>query len=101
MKFVSIRDFRSKTAAVRGDLKKEKEIVLTANGQPFAVLTPVSPGDLEAEIQAIRRARVRLAVERIRAAAKERGLDNLSMDEIDRLISRVRRERRKSSRRGE
>ena len=94
MKFVTIRDLRSKTAAIRKDLEQEREIVLTANGRPFAVMTPVGSDTVEDEIRAIRRARAKAAVERIRAQAKARGLDELTVKEIDTLIAEARRARR-------
>ena len=94
MKFVTIRDLRSKTAAIRKDLEQEREIVLTANGRPFAVMTPVGSDTVEDEIRAIRHARAKAAVERIRARARARGLDRLTMQEIDTLIAESRRARR-------
>ena len=94
MKFVTIRDLRSKTAAIRKDLEQEREIVVTANGRPFAVMTPVGSDTVEDEIRAIRRARAKAAVERIRTQAKARGLDKLTTKEIDTLIAEARRARR-------
>jgi antitoxin (DNA-binding transcriptional repressor) of toxin-antitoxin stability system len=94
MKFITVRDLRSNTAAIRRDLASEEEIVLTANGRPFAVMTRVEPETLEDEVQAIRRARARLAVERIRAKAKAVGLDRMSMDDIDAVVAEARRRRR-------
>ena len=94
MKFVTIRDLRSKTAAIRKDLESESEIVVTANGRPFAVLTRVEPDTVEDEILAIRRARARIAVARVRAKAKTVGLDRLTMDDVNALVSDARRERR-------
>jgi antitoxin (DNA-binding transcriptional repressor) of toxin-antitoxin stability system len=95
MKFVSIRELRSKTASIRQDLAQAREIVLTANGRPFAVMTPVSAETVEEEIQAIRRARTRAAIEGLRAAAKAAGVDKLTMEDIDAEIAAARRTRRK------
>ncbi len=95
MKFVTIRELRSKTASIRKDLDQDREIVLTANGRPFAVMTPVSADTVEEEIQAIRRARTRAAIEALRAAAKVAGADKLTMDDIDAEIAAARRARRK------
>ena len=95
MKFVTIRDLRSKTASIRQDLAQAREIVLTANGRPFAVMTPVSPETVEEEIQAIRRARTRTAIEGLRAAARTTGVDKLTMEDIDAEIAAARRARRK------
>ena len=94
MKFISIRDLRSNTARLRKDLQTEREIVVTANGRPFAVMTRVEPDKVEDEILAIRRARARAALSRIRAKAKADGLDRMTMDEIDAIIAAARRERR-------
>jgi antitoxin (DNA-binding transcriptional repressor) of toxin-antitoxin stability system len=95
MKFVTIRELRSKTASIRQDLAQAREIVLTANGRPFAVMTPVSAETVEEEIQAIRRARTRAAIASLRAAAKAAGVDKLTMKDIDTEIAVARRARRK------
>jgi antitoxin (DNA-binding transcriptional repressor) of toxin-antitoxin stability system len=94
MKFISIRDLRGNTARLRKDLKAEREVVITANGRPFAVMTQVEPDKLEDEILAIRRARARGALSRIRAKAKTEGLDRLTMEQINGIIAETRRERR-------
>jgi len=95
MKFVTVRELRSKTATIRQDLAQAREIVLTANGRPFAVMTPVNPETVEEEIQAIRRARTRAAIEGLRAAAKRAGVDALTMEDIDLEVAAARRSRRK------
>jgi antitoxin (DNA-binding transcriptional repressor) of toxin-antitoxin stability system len=96
MKFITIKDLRSSTAQLRKDLEAEREVVVTANGRPFAVMTRVDPDGVEDEILAIRRARARAALSRMRAKAKADGLDRLTMDEIDAIIAKARRERRKA-----
>ncbi len=93
MKFVTVRELRSKTAALRKDLEEDQEIVLTANGRPFAVMSRIEPDALEQELQAIRRARAAAAVARIRAAAKAKGVSRLTLADIDRLITETRRRR--------
>ena len=95
MKFVTVRELRSKIATIRQDLAQAREIVLTANGRPFAVMTPVNPETVEEEIQAIRRARTRAAIEGLRAAAKRAGVDALTMEDIDLEVAAARRSRRK------
>lgn len=94
MKFVTVREFRGNAATVRKQLETEREIVLTSNGKPFAMLTPVEPDTVEEEASAIREARARLAIDRIREHARKTGLDKMTMKEIDDLIAKVRRERR-------
>jgi len=95
MKFITIRDLRSNTAQLRKDLQTEREVVVTANGKPFAIMTGATPETVEEEIRAIRSARAQEALRRIRAKAKAHGLDRLTMDEIDAIIAKARRERRR------
>lgn len=94
MKFVTIREFRNKTAEIRRDLEADREIVLTANGRPFALLSRIEPDTVEEEILAIRRARARIAIDAMRRQAKAQGLDTMSMDDTDALIADVRSKRR-------
>ena len=96
MKFITIRDLRSNTARLRKDLETDREVVVTANGRPFAVMTRVDPDKVEEEVLAIRRARAGAALSRIRAKAKADGLDRMTMDEIDAIIAKARRERRRA-----
>ena len=94
MKFITIRDLRGNTARLRKDLQSEPEVVITANGRPFAVMTRVEPDRLEEEILAIRRARAGAALSRIRAKARAEGLDRLTTEQINAIIAETRRERR-------
>ncbi len=96
MKFITIRDLRANTATLRKDLQTEREVVITANGRPFAVMTRIEPDKIEEEILAMRRARAQGAIGRIRAKAKAAGLDRLSKDQINDIISEVRRDRQGS-----
>ncbi len=94
MRFVTIRDFRNKTAEIRKALGTEHEIVLTANGRPFAVLADVNEETFEEKIAALRRARSRAVLDRIRAKAKARGVEGMTTEQIDAVVAEVRRERR-------
>jgi antitoxin (DNA-binding transcriptional repressor) of toxin-antitoxin stability system len=96
MRFVAIRDLRSNTAALRKDLKTDHEIVVTANGRPFALITGVEPDTVEEDVMAVRYARARAAIDRMRARAKAQGLDKMTMDEIDAIIAGIRAKRREA-----
>ena len=96
MKFITVKDLRSNTAQLRRDLQAEREVVVTANGRPFAVMTRVDPDGVEEEILAIRSARARAALRRIRAKAKADGLDRLTLNEINAIIAKARRGRRRA-----
>jgi antitoxin (DNA-binding transcriptional repressor) of toxin-antitoxin stability system len=94
MKFVTIRDFRNKTAAIRKALSAEHEIVLTANGRPIALLADVDEDTFEEKLAALRRTRAYAVLDRIQARAKEMGANKLTTGEIDAEIAKARRERR-------
>jgi antitoxin (DNA-binding transcriptional repressor) of toxin-antitoxin stability system len=94
MKFVTIREFRNHTAAVRKELQTEREIILTANGRPFAMMTPVAPDTVEREVLALRRARARTLLDEIRAEARAAGMDKWTMEDMDAFIAKARAERR-------
>lgn len=93
MRFITVRDLRSNIARLRKDLEKEREIVVTANGRPFAIMTRVEPDEVEEEILAIRRARAMSALGRLRTKAKMDGLDRMTMDQIDAVVAEARRKR--------
>ena len=101
MKFATIRDLRAGMAKIRKQLEEEQDIVLTANGRPIALLSRVDADNVEEQLLAVRRARARTALDRIRQGAKAKGLDRMSMSEIDRVVARARRSRSPRSRRGQ
>ena len=93
MKFMSIREFRLNTNIVRHSLDQEEEVILTANGQPFAIVSRIRPDALDKELLAIRRARAKVALDRIRASAEESETADISMQEVDTIIRNARRKR--------
>ena len=82
MKFVTVRELRTKPAAIWKDLKKESELVITSNGKPIALLTPLSDENLEVTLRASRKARASEALRSIRKQAAESGTVGLSMEDI-------------------
>ena len=94
MRFVSVRDLRSRSARVWKDLTAEREIVLTSNGRPFAVLSAVSDETLESALRNMRQARAVAAVETLQSGSARAGTGRLSLAEIDAEIAAVRRRRR-------
>jgi len=94
MKFISLRDFRSRTAEIRRDLDTQHEIVLTANGKPIAILAQVDEESFEDRLKSLRRARTAAVFDRIQAKAKARGIDKMTMADIDNVIAKARRDKR-------
>lgn len=93
MRFVSIRDLRGKSASVLRDLPQEREMVITSNGRPVAILAAVNEGNIEESLAAFRRARAVDAVAVLQRASASRGLDALTSEEIDAEIAAVRQAR--------
>lgn len=94
MEFVTIRDLRLKPGDVWDKLCQQRELILTSNGRPVAVIAGVGENDVEETVAALRRARAQAAVSRLRRAAAERGTSKLSAAEIEAEIAQARRERR-------
>lgn len=93
MDFVTVREFRTEPGKVWQKLEAEKELVITKNGKPFALLTATMPNTLEDDLKALRRARAITAVEAIRRRAAERGLDKMTLDEINAEVAAARKEK--------
>ena len=93
MKFITVRDIRTSPAEVWKQLPVEQEMVVTNNGKPIALLTPLSAETLEETLSAVRRARAANAVHQLRKIARENELDRLSEAEIQAEIDAVRSER--------
>lgn len=95
MKFLSVRDLRGNSARVWRELPAEREMVVTNNGRPVAVLTTVDEGSVEQSLTAWRRVRATQAVADIQQESVRKGTDRLSMQDIDAEIQAARRARRK------
>lgn len=95
MKFLSVRDLRTKSAQVWRDLPLEKEMVITNNGKPVAVITAVNEGTVEKSLAAWRQVRATQAIVSIQKKSMIKGTDSITMDEIDSEIKKARRDRQK------
>ncbi|GHV87498.1 hypothetical protein AGMMS50255_7940 [Spirochaetia bacterium] len=90
MKFVTVRDFRTSSANIWQTLPEEQEMVITNNGKPIALLTPISDKTLENTLSSIRKAKAINAVKLIQQESIVKGMDKITMDEIDEEIKRIR-----------
>ena len=93
MKFITVRDIRTSPAEIWKQLPDEQEMVITNNGRPIALLTPLSDETLEETLSAVRRARAVTAVHHMRRLAREQGLDEMTEEDIQAEIDAARRER--------
>ena len=94
MKFITVRDLRTTPAQVWKELPEEQEIVITNNGRPIALLTPLSDRDIEETVSAVRRARAATAVKNIRNLATKNGLPDMTMEEINEEIQDYRKSKK-------
>ncbi|MCY3622877.1 MAG: type II toxin-antitoxin system Phd/YefM family antitoxin [Gammaproteobacteria bacterium] len=93
MDFISVRQLRTQSAAVWETLAVSKDLVVTSNGKPIAVLSATSAEGLEASLAALRQARAQLAVAAMQQRARETGADQLTLDDINAEIGAARRMR--------
>jgi len=96
MKFVTIRDFRARSAEIQRDLPKYSELILTSNGKPIAIMAAVNEASLEESLSAIRRARAIAAVMKLQLKSVRSGKYATRAFEIEQEIKAVRRLRPKS-----
>jgi prevent-host-death family protein len=97
MKFVSSRELRINPGTVWKTLEREKDLVITSNGKPIAVLTFAGEDNLEEILGALRQGRAQAAAVAIRRAAVDRGLDRLTDKDIHEIIRKERQARRKAA----
>jgi len=93
MRFITVRDLRSKPAQLRQELSKEKDVVLTSNGKPFAIVSSTSEDTLESNLSILRRIRAERAVTSMQKQSIKTGNSKLSMREINAEISALRKNR--------
>ena len=91
MDFITVRDLRTSPSKVWKKLGEEKELVITNNGKPFALLTPVTGQSLEKVVRAFRKASMEQSITDMRGISLENGNDNMSMEEIDAEIRETRK----------
>ena len=95
MKFLSVRDLKTKSSQVWKELAGQKEMIVTSNGRPIALLSSINENNLEQVLTAFRRARATNAVASIQFESTQKGTDKISMDEINAEIGAVRSKRTK------
>ena len=93
MKFLSVRDLRGKSAEIWKRLPGEREMIITNNGRPIAILAAVNESNLEESLAAFRQARAVEAVASLQRRSVEQGTDKISMVEVEEEIKAVRRKR--------
>lgn len=96
MKFVTVRDLRGKTSELWRELEQERELVVTSNGKPIAILSATDEDSFETCLWTLRRTRASDALAKLQRDAAERGLDQLTPQDIEVEINKSRRKRNAS-----
>lgn len=94
MRFISVRDLRTRIRQVWKELESEKELIITSNGRPVAILTGVNEENFERTLRDLRRARALRAVEEMQRASVRAGLDKRAHEEIETEIQEARKARK-------
>jgi len=94
MVFMTTRELRTNTKELWETLDAQREVVLTNNGKPRAVVISTDPAELEETLFMIRSARAKAAWYAIRAQSEANGTGDMSLDEINEIIAETRAEMR-------
>ncbi|SPD75033.1 hypothetical protein PITCH_A410014 [uncultured Desulfobacterium sp.] len=89
MGYMAVKDLK-KTRSLREQLEKEKELILTKDGQPFALIIGISPDKIEDSLNEVRRALFSAAVMRARKKAL---ISPTTSEEINDEIKKTRKSR--------
>ena len=93
MNLITVRDLRNRSGEIWRRLAQQQELIVTSNGRPIALLTPVSEDNVEKTLAVLRRARAQVAVSRMRETAATTGANRLTLDDVNEEIHKVRQER--------
>ena len=93
MSTISVSDLKKKPAKQWRTSARKSQVVVTADGQPVAVLLSVNAQSLEPTLATLRSLRALQAQAALQKAAAENGTDQLTMDDIDAEIALARRAR--------
>ena len=95
MKFISVRDLRTSPSQVWKALPEEKEMVITNNGRPIALLTPITDENLEETLRVIRRSRAANEIRNMQQHSMKTGIDKMTDEEVADEIRQSRKVRSK------
>lgn len=94
MKFVTVRELRGRTSELWEELARQRELILTNNGKPIAILSATDAESLETSLRNLRRCRAADALSGLQREAERSGLDQLASDEVDEEIQAFRKARK-------
>ncbi|MBR1918999.1 MAG: type II toxin-antitoxin system Phd/YefM family antitoxin [Spirochaetales bacterium] len=90
MNFYSIRDLRTESKKVWDNLSSGKEVVITNNGKPSALMIDIPEGSFDEIVEAVRQAKAMIAFNSMRRKATASGF--MTDEEIEAEINAARNE---------
>ncbi len=90
MRFITVRDLRTSPAQIWKQLPEEQEMIITNNGKPVALLTPLSDTNLEETVSSVRKARAINAVKQMQQFSLKKGSFSLNMESVNSEIRQAR-----------
>ena len=95
MSTISVSDLKKRSAKQWAKSAKIRDLVITAQGRPVAVLLPVDASSLNPTLSTLRSVRALQAQAALQRASAANGTDKLTMADIDTEIATARRSRRR------
>ena len=92
MRFLSMRELRTSTGEIKEILTGDGKIVVTAGGKPAAFMVAIDEESFEQTLEDWRQVRGLRAFRELQSQARESGLSNMTLDEINAEISASRTE---------
>lgn len=90
MKLEAINKLRD-SKKLEKDLEKEKELIITRNGKPYMLVSLIKGQDMEETLNSIRKFKAFQSIETLQAKSVAEGKDQMSLGDINRVISKVRK----------
>ncbi|MDR1564960.1 MAG: type II toxin-antitoxin system Phd/YefM family antitoxin [Oscillospiraceae bacterium] len=94
MHFFTVRDLRTSPKSVWDTLNKQKEVVITNNGKPSALMIPINDGNFDDVLATVRQVNAQRTISRMQRMSVKSGLDELSLNDINAEIAAARAENR-------
>ena len=94
MNFVTVRELRGRTSELWDELERHRELIVTHNGKPIAILSATDAESLEASLRNLRRCRAAATLSSLQRGAERGGLDQLTLNEVDEEIQALRQVRK-------
>ena len=97
MKFITVRDFRNSPSSIWKRLPSERELIITNNGKPIALLTPLSDETLEETVSAVRKAKAINVMKKMQEISIDLANDKMTLEDINTIIKDVRSKNKSES----